>query len=53
MHYLVSLSVSETRGLSFTGLEPGKDIGFEWGIVSGEGCSEPIAKGSLPAFESA
>lgn len=47
------LAVSETKGDSLTGLDPGNEIGLEWGMVSGEGCSEPIANGSLPALESA
>lgn len=46
--------VSGTRGLSLTGLELWLAFGLECGMVSGEGCSEPMAtSGSLPALESA
>ena len=50
----VASAVSGTSGLSLTGLELELEFGLEWGIVSGEGCSDPIAtSGSLPAFDNA
>lgn len=47
-------SPSGIKGLSLIGLTLVEVPGLEWGIVSGEGCSDPIwASVSFPAFDKA